>query len=67
MLLKRGSRKKSICGVAQQLRRWGAPESAPHSPAFARLASGAFCETIIPLTFYEIIKKGVQGFEDSRG
>ena len=33
-----------ICGVAL------------HSSVFARLASGAFCEAIVPLTFYEIIK-----------
>jgi hypothetical protein len=30
--------------------------SAPHSSVFARLASGAFYETIVPVTFYEIIK-----------
>jgi hypothetical protein len=29
---------------------------APHSSVFARLASGAFYETIVLLTFYEIIK-----------
>jgi hypothetical protein len=29
--------KKSICGVALQLRRCGAPVSAPHSSVFARL------------------------------
>jgi len=27
----------------------------PHSSVFARLASGAFYETIVQLTFYEII------------
>jgi hypothetical protein len=30
--------------------------SALPSSVFARLASRAFCETIIPVTFYEIIK-----------
>jgi hypothetical protein len=35
--------------------RCGAPVSAPHSSVFARLASGAFYETIVPVTFYEII------------
>jgi len=45
----------SICGVAQQLRRCGAPVSAPHFSVFARLASGAFYETIVPVTFYKII------------
>jgi len=40
------SRKKSICGVALQLRRCGAPVIAPHSSVFARLASGAFYEII---------------------
>jgi hypothetical protein len=39
-------RKKFICCVARQLRRCGAPVSAPHSSVFARLASGAFYETI---------------------
>jgi hypothetical protein len=29
--------------------------SALHSSVFARLASGAFYETIVPATFYEII------------
>jgi hypothetical protein len=29
--------------------------SALHSSVFARLASGAFYETIVPVTFYEII------------
>jgi len=47
-------RKKSICSVALQLRRCGAPISAPHSSVFARLASGAFYETIVSVTFYEI-------------
>jgi hypothetical protein len=28
--------------------------SVPHSSVFARLASGAFYETIVPLTFCEI-------------
>jgi len=28
----------------------------PHSSGFARLASGAFYEAIVPLTFYEIIE-----------
>jgi hypothetical protein len=32
--------------------------SAPHSSVFARLASGAFYETIGLAIFYEIIKKG---------
>ena len=32
------------------------PMSALHSSVFARLASGAFYETIVPMTFYEIIK-----------
>jgi len=36
--------------------RCGTPVSAPHSSVFARLASGAFYETILPATFYEIIK-----------
>ena len=40
-----------------------APESfapqGPHSSVFARLASGAFYETIIPPAFYEIIKMAV--------
>jgi hypothetical protein len=31
------------------------PESALHASVFARLASGAFYETIVPTTFYEII------------
>jgi len=31
------------------------PGSALHSSVFARLASGAFYETIVPVTFYEII------------
>jgi len=35
--------------------RCGAPVSALHSSVFARLASGAFYETIVPVTFYEII------------
>ena len=41
---------------ALQLRRCGAPNSAPHSSVFARLASGAFYETIVLGTFYEVIK-----------
>jgi len=49
-------RKKSICGVALQLRRCGAPVNAPHSSVFARLASGALYAAIGLLTFYEIIK-----------
>ena len=49
-------RKKSICGVALQLRRCGALGSAPLSSVFARLASGAFNETIVPVTFYEFIR-----------
>jgi len=34
------------------------PESpqGPNSSVFARLASGAFCETIVLQTFYEFIK-----------
>jgi hypothetical protein len=32
--------------------------SALHSSVFARLASGAFYETIVPVTFYEIINLG---------
>ncbi|MCX5910562.1 MAG: hypothetical protein NTV04_01415, partial [Deltaproteobacteria bacterium] len=34
------------------------PISALHSSVFARLAPGAFYETIVPVTFYEIINKG---------
>jgi hypothetical protein len=49
-------RKKSICCVTLQLRRCSAPVCAPHSSVFARLASGALYETIVPVTFYEIIK-----------
>jgi hypothetical protein len=48
-------RKKSICDVALQLRRYGAPVSALHSSVFARLASGAFYKTIVPAIFCEII------------
>jgi hypothetical protein len=33
--------------------------SALHSSIFARLTSGAFCETIVLVTFYEIIKMGL--------
>jgi hypothetical protein len=40
--------------AALQLRRCGARVSAPHSSVFARLASGAFYETIDLQTFYEI-------------
>jgi len=47
--------KKSICGVALQLRCCGAPASAPPSKNFARLASGVFYKAIRALTFYEII------------
>jgi hypothetical protein len=47
--------KKSICGVALQLRRCSVLIRTLHSSVFARLASGAFYETIIPFTFYEII------------
>jgi hypothetical protein len=36
--------------------RCAAPVSAPHSSVFARLASGAFYETTVPLIFYEVIK-----------
>ena len=32
--------------------------STPHSSGFARLASGAFYESKIPVTFYEIINPG---------
>jgi hypothetical protein len=35
--------------------RCGAPISAPHFSVFARLAAGAFYETIVSVTFYEII------------
>jgi hypothetical protein len=35
--------------------RCGALVSAPHSSVFARLASGSFYETIVWVTFYEII------------
>ena len=41
--------------LARQLRHCGALVSAPHSSVFARLASGAFYETILPATFCEII------------
>ena len=34
------------------------PVSALHSSVFARLASGAFYETIVWMTFYEIINVG---------
>jgi hypothetical protein len=40
--------------AALHLRRCGVPVSTPHSSVFARLASGAFYETIVLLTFYEI-------------
>jgi len=33
----------------------GLAPQGPHSSVFARLASGTFYETIVPLTFYEII------------
>jgi hypothetical protein len=49
-------RKKPSCGVALQLRRCGAPVSAPHPSVFARLASGAFHETLVLVPFYEITK-----------
>jgi hypothetical protein len=49
-------RKKSIFGVALQLRRCSAPVGAPHSSVFARVASGAFYAAIGLLNFYEIIK-----------
>jgi hypothetical protein len=42
--------------------RCGAPVSAPHSSVFARLASGAFYETIASPTFYEIIRVIVSYF-----
>ena len=48
--------KKSICGVALQLRRCSVPVRTLHSSFFARLASGAFYKTIILVTFYETIK-----------
>jgi hypothetical protein len=41
----------SLCGVALQLRRWGAP----YTLNYARLASGAFYGTIGLLTFWVII------------
>jgi hypothetical protein len=41
------------------------PLSALHSSVFARLASGAFYETIVPPTFYEMII--IDGFVKSRG
>jgi hypothetical protein len=41
---------------ALQLRRCSVPVSTLHSSVFARLASGAFYGTIVPATFYEIIK-----------
>ena len=34
----------------------GKAHQGPHSSVFARLASGAFYETIVWLSFYEIIK-----------
>jgi len=34
------------------------PYTLPPLPAIARLAAGTFYETIVPLTFYEIIKIG---------
>jgi hypothetical protein len=49
-------RKKSIGGVALQLRRCSVPVRTLHSSVFARLASGAFYKTIILVTFYETIK-----------
>jgi len=36
--------------------RCSVPVRALHSSVFARLASGAFYETIVLVTFYEIIK-----------
>jgi len=34
--------------------------SALHSSVFARLASGAFYETIVPATYYEIINFAIE-------
>ena len=49
-------RKESICGVARHAVPEG-PESpqGSYSSVFARLASGAFYETIVSQTFYEFI------------
>jgi hypothetical protein len=52
-------RKKSISpalsGIALQLRRCSVRGCTLHSSVFARLASGAFYETIVLLTFYDFI------------
>jgi len=42
--------------IVLQLRRCSATVSAPHSSIFARLASGAFYETIVTVNFFEIMK-----------
>jgi hypothetical protein len=46
---------KSPQKISNGVNRCGAPISAPHFSVFARLASGAFYETIVPMTFWEII------------
>ena len=48
-------RKKSICGVALQLRRCSVLNRTLRSSVFARLASGAFYAAIVSQTFYEVI------------
>ena len=47
--------KKSICGVALQLRRCSDP-GYHADPSVSRLASGAFYETIFRVTIYEIAR-----------
>jgi hypothetical protein len=48
-------KKNALRGKSNRVNRCGAPVSAPLSSVFARLASGVFYKTIVPLTSYEII------------
>jgi len=48
--------RKSTGKISNRVNRCGAPESAPQPSVFARLASGAFYETIVPVSFYDSIK-----------
>jgi hypothetical protein len=45
----------SFWDLSHRVNRCSVPGSTLHSSGFARLASGAFYETIILMTFYEII------------
>jgi len=47
----------SSWGLSNRVNRCSVPASTLHSSGFARLASGAFYETIVLMPFYEIIKK----------